>query len=78
MVVEGTTACEPLALTAPTVGLMLTEVAFCVVQESVAAEPVVTEVGSATSVHTGAGGVTVTVTVAVQSTEPPGPVAVPV
>jgi hypothetical protein len=52
--------------------------ALVVTQVSVVCSPEFTLVGEATSVHVGAGGVVVTMTVAVQVAVPPTPVTVPV
>jgi hypothetical protein len=68
-------------ITAPMALLIENEVAFVVVQERIEEPPEFTFVGFAESVQVGAdggGGVAVTVTVALQVTEPPEPVAVPV
>jgi hypothetical protein len=78
VVVESETDFEPEAATLPTPLLIDTEVAFSVVQESVEESPAVIEVGEAVRVQVGAGGVGVTVIVAVQWTVPPAPTAVPV
>ena len=76
----GDTECEPLAtgVTAPTFWSIENVFAFVVVHESVEALPETIEVGLAESVQVGAeggGGGVVTVIVAEQCTEPPGPVA---
>lgn len=54
------------------------DVAFVVVHESVEDEPVWIVAGLAESVHTGAGGTTLTATTAVQVAVPPAPITVPV
>jgi hypothetical protein len=83
VVTDGETDCVPEAtgVTAPMELSSVNVDALVVVHDSVEAEPLVTEDGSAESVQVGAlggGGAVVTVTVAVHVTVPPGPVAVPV
>jgi hypothetical protein len=75
----GETEVEPPAtgVTAPTEWSMVIEVACAVVHERLEESPFWMLVGFAVSVHLGGGG-GVTVTVAVQWTVPPLPIAVPV
>jgi hypothetical protein len=65
-------------VTTPTLLLILTDVAFVVVHDKVADEPLATLVGLAVRVTVGAGSAAVTVTVAGAVAEPPLPVAVAV
>jgi hypothetical protein len=80
VVVVGDVVADPAAtgVTAPIPLSILKEVAFVVVQESVELSPACIDDGFALSVQVGRGGVTVTVTFAVQCTVPPEPVAVSV
>jgi hypothetical protein len=65
-------------VTAPTPLLILTDVAFVVVHDKVADEPLVMLVGLTERVTVGVEDAAVTVTVAVAVAEPPLPVAVAV
>jgi hypothetical protein len=65
-------------VTALTLLLILTDVAFVVVHDKVADEPLAMLAGLAVRVTVGAGDAAVTVTVAVAVVEPPLPVAVAV
>lgn len=77
VVVVGATETEPLAdVSAPTLGLIDPETAFCDVQDSVAELPRVIVFGTTDNAQVTAGGVTVTVPVHVPV--PPVPVAVAV
>jgi hypothetical protein len=81
VVAVGETLTEPevSGVTEPTLLSIENEVALVVVQESVDAEPVWTEVGEAESVQVGGvGGAGVTVILTEQVIDPSGPVAVPV